>query len=106
MKKGVGSGVESGSGSISQRYESGDPDPHQNVTDPKYWFALTFFDKIKFFPSLHLRSPVHVVYRLRIGRTSGCRVGRVGEGRPRASATTFSYPEPIVIKQFHPKEEA
>jgi hypothetical protein len=32
MKKGVGSGV--GSGSISQRYGSGDPDPHQNVTDP------------------------------------------------------------------------
>jgi hypothetical protein len=26
--------VGSGSGSISQRYGSGDPDPHQNVTDP------------------------------------------------------------------------
>jgi hypothetical protein len=33
MKKGLGSGV--GSGAISQRYGSGDPDPHQNVTDPK-----------------------------------------------------------------------
>ncbi len=29
LKKGVGSG------SISQRYGSGDPDPHQNVTDPQ-----------------------------------------------------------------------
>ncbi len=29
MKKGVGSG------SISQRYGSGDPDPHQYVTDPQ-----------------------------------------------------------------------
>jgi|LakMenE01Jun11ns_1017448.scaffolds.fasta_scaffold8876058_1 hypothetical protein len=34
MKKEVGSGV--GSGSISQRYGSGDPDPHQNVTDPQH----------------------------------------------------------------------
>jgi hypothetical protein len=43
MKKGVGSGV--GSGSISQRYQSGDldplfrgtdPDPHQNVMDPHH----------------------------------------------------------------------
>ncbi len=24
--------------SISQRYRSGDPDPHQNVTDPQHWF--------------------------------------------------------------------
>ncbi len=29
LKKGVGSG------SISERYGSGDPDPHQNVTDPQ-----------------------------------------------------------------------
>jgi hypothetical protein len=35
MKKGDGSGVGSGSGSISKRYGSGDPDPHQNVTDPQ-----------------------------------------------------------------------
>ncbi len=34
MKKGVGSGV--GSGSISQRYGSRDPDPHQNITDPQH----------------------------------------------------------------------
>jgi hypothetical protein len=36
MKKEVGSGF--GSGSISQRYESGepDPDPHQNVTGPQH----------------------------------------------------------------------
>jgi hypothetical protein len=32
LKKGVGPGV--GPGSISQRYGSEDPDPHQNVTDP------------------------------------------------------------------------
>jgi hypothetical protein len=31
LKKAVGSGV--GSGSISLRYGSEDPDPHQNVTD-------------------------------------------------------------------------
>ncbi len=30
LKKGVGSG----SGSVSERYGSADPDPHQNVTDP------------------------------------------------------------------------
>ncbi len=36
LKKGVGSGV--GSGSISQRYVSGDPDPHQNVTGPQHCF--------------------------------------------------------------------
>jgi hypothetical protein len=33
MKKGVGPGV--GSGSINQMYGSGDPDTHQNVTDPQ-----------------------------------------------------------------------
>jgi hypothetical protein len=41
LKKVVGSGVGSGSGSaISQRYGSGDPDsdPHQNVTDPQHCF--------------------------------------------------------------------
>jgi hypothetical protein len=32
LNKGVGSGV--GSGSVSQRYGSGDLDPHQNVKDP------------------------------------------------------------------------
>jgi hypothetical protein len=39
-KKGVGSGVgpETGFGSISRSYGSGDPDPdlHQNVTDPQH----------------------------------------------------------------------
>ncbi len=33
-----GSGV--GSGSISQMYEYGDPDPHQNVTDPQHCLKL------------------------------------------------------------------
>ncbi len=27
-----------GSGSISQRHGSADPDPHQNVIDPQHWF--------------------------------------------------------------------
>jgi hypothetical protein len=27
----------SGSGSISQRHGSADPDPHQNVMDPQHW---------------------------------------------------------------------
>ena len=42
MKKGIGSGVGSGagSGSIRQRYGCGDPDPHQNVMDPKHWLAV------------------------------------------------------------------
>jgi len=43
MKKGVGSGVGSGSGVMvwygSQRYGSGYPDPHQNVTDPQHWLV-------------------------------------------------------------------
>ncbi len=58
MKIGVGSGVGSGSGvgfgagsgvgseagsrSISQIYGSGDPDPHQNVTDPHHCFRASF----------------------------------------------------------------
>jgi hypothetical protein len=37
LKKGVGSGV--GSGSISQRYGSPDPDQHQNATDPQHWMV-------------------------------------------------------------------
>ncbi len=41
LKKEVGSGVgsEVGSGSISQRYRSADPDsdPHQKVMDPQHW---------------------------------------------------------------------
>jgi|LakMenEpi03Aug12_release.lakeMendotaPanAssembly.Ray.scaffolds.fasta_scaffold439282_1 hypothetical protein len=36
IKKGVGPGVGSGSRSISQRYGSGDLDPHQNVIDPQH----------------------------------------------------------------------
>ncbi len=38
LKKGVGSRV--GSGSISQRYGSVDPDPHQIVTDPQHWLWI------------------------------------------------------------------
>jgi hypothetical protein len=38
LEKGVGSVF--GSGSISQMYESADPDPHQNVTDPQHCCAV------------------------------------------------------------------
>jgi hypothetical protein len=34
LKKGVGSGVRSGS--VSQRYGSPEPDRHQNITDPQH----------------------------------------------------------------------
>ncbi len=37
MTKKAGSGSESGS--TSQRYESADPDPHQNVIEPQRWFG-------------------------------------------------------------------
>jgi hypothetical protein len=61
MKKGVGFGV--GSGSISQRYGSGDPDPHQNVTDPQHCLkTIRFGNKRKIavmycstFPGFELR---------------------------------------------------
>ncbi len=36
MTKVAGSGSASGSGSISQRHGSADPDPHQNVMDPEH----------------------------------------------------------------------
>ncbi len=38
MKKGVGSGV--GSGSISQRYRSADLNLHQNVTEPQHCYNV------------------------------------------------------------------
>ncbi len=41
LKKGVGSG------SISQRYGSGDPDPHQTVTDPQHWLAVFEITRLK-----------------------------------------------------------
>jgi hypothetical protein len=46
LKKVVGSGA--GSGSISQRYRSGvpDPDPHQNVTDTQHWIKEFKFSSI------------------------------------------------------------
>jgi hypothetical protein len=41
MPKTAGSGSESGSETISQRYGSADsdpdPDPHQNIMDPQHW---------------------------------------------------------------------
>jgi hypothetical protein len=41
--KGVGSGVISGSGSISQRYGSADPDPHQNAMDPQHCISFEIY---------------------------------------------------------------
>ncbi len=40
MAKIAGSGSASGSGSISQRHGSADPDPHQNVMDPEHCFNV------------------------------------------------------------------
>ncbi len=38
---GYESGFESGSGSISQRHGSADPDPHQNFMDADHWFVVS-----------------------------------------------------------------
>jgi hypothetical protein len=35
------------SGSVSKRYGSADPDPHQNVTDPQHWLVI-FSDTLFF----------------------------------------------------------
>jgi hypothetical protein len=35
--------LKKGAGSVIERYGSADPDPHQNVTDPHHWFALSKF---------------------------------------------------------------
>ncbi len=44
FESGVGFGSGARSGSISQRYGSGDPDPHQNVTDPQHFgHCITIF---------------------------------------------------------------
>jgi hypothetical protein len=34
-----------GSGSISQRHGSADPDPHQNVMDPEHWPVVLVIDE-------------------------------------------------------------
>ncbi len=46
LKKGVGSRSGAGSGSISQRYESEDPESHKNVTDPQHCVTLKSFSFI------------------------------------------------------------
>jgi hypothetical protein len=40
----AGSGSEPGSGSISQRHGSADPDPPQNVMDPQHWMHAAFLE--------------------------------------------------------------
>jgi hypothetical protein len=44
LKKGVASGV--GSGSVSQRHGSADQSPHQNVMDPQHFFFAGVSDRI------------------------------------------------------------
>jgi hypothetical protein len=39
---GSGTASESGSGSISQRHGSADPDLHQNVIDPQHCFSAVY----------------------------------------------------------------
>jgi hypothetical protein len=51
LKKGVGSGV--GSGSVSQRYGSADPDPHRNITDPQHF---SFVYRLLSYLCNHLKS--------------------------------------------------
>jgi hypothetical protein len=36
----------SGSGSISHRHGSADPDPYQNVTDPQHWTEPSSFERL------------------------------------------------------------
>ncbi len=47
--KSLKNGVGSGSGSISQRYGSGDPDPHQNVAEAQHWSPICPPKKFNFF---------------------------------------------------------
>jgi hypothetical protein len=64
MKKGVGSRVRSGSGSIGQRCgsEHPDPDPQQNVTDPQtHWLEI----RIQYNSTLNIMLyliPYHTVF--------------------------------------------
>ncbi len=39
---------------VRGRYGSGDPDPHQNVMDPKHWKKLEVTSKSKWFQSFSL----------------------------------------------------
>jgi hypothetical protein len=49
--KRTGSEYKSGSGSISQRHGSADPDPHQNFMDPEHCFPVI---RTRIFPCIHL----------------------------------------------------
>jgi hypothetical protein len=42
----------SGSGSISQRHGSADPDPHQNAMDPQHWIDGKYEIRSKFFKNV------------------------------------------------------
>jgi hypothetical protein len=43
-----------GSGSISQRHGSADPDPHQNVTDPEHRFEESILNSFNFLTRINL----------------------------------------------------
>jgi hypothetical protein len=69
MKKGVGYGA--GSGSISQRYGSGDPDldPHQYVTNPQHCIQSTS------------RRPIMlIIYIFFVSEASNNRTKKAGKG--------------------------
>jgi len=95
LKKGVGSGVGSESGSITQRYGSGDPDSnrdsHQNVTNHQHWFLLVYKFVGSFFYLLNQTNvkidfyfPVQVM--LRTDSAAGVVVEAGGAGAPEAAA--------------------
>ncbi len=75
LKKGVGSGVGSESGSICPRYGSADPDPHQNVTDPQHCIPKRIYITLW---TIHLGKRLHCLYL-----ASFCRHSRAGQGLQR-----------------------
>jgi hypothetical protein len=60
MKKRVGSGVGSGSGSISKRCESGNPDPHQKCLESSTQHCLKVYLLIYNFKILKLERRPHI----------------------------------------------
>jgi hypothetical protein len=56
----AGSGSEPGSGSISQRHGSADPDLPRNVMDPQHWMHAAFLED----KSFHLQGHRDCVLRV------------------------------------------
>jgi hypothetical protein len=65
MRKITGSGSESESRSISQKYGSADPDPSQNFMDPQHWLLLIYASQV---PGSHKDGlePVDVLRRRKV----------------------------------------